>query len=130
MTKIDRDIQMKIQLEISQALRAIADKYGLEAPVVDLRRATGGSFVRLMKLDMAVKSNDVPVIKLKTEYKMGDTPLERALLRIGVTKTINSKGEQIVDYKPSRPKYPFVFQGPKGGRWKATEADIKARFAA
>lgn len=128
MTKIDRDIQMKIQLEISQALRAIADKYGLEAPVVDLRRSTGGSFVRLMKLDMPVKA-DVPAMKLKVKPFIGDTPLERALKAIGVTKTTNAKGERIVDYKPSRPKYPFVFQGPKGGRWKATEADIKARFA-
>jgi hypothetical protein len=122
---IDRNTQMKIQLEVSQALRAIAEKYGLETPVVDLRRSTSGSFVRLMKLDMEVKSN-TPAVKAA----LGDSSLERALKQIGVSKIVNSKGERIVDFKPSRPKYPFVFVGPKGGRWKASAADIKARFAA
>ncbi len=122
---IDRNTQMKIQLEVSQALRVIAEKYGLETPVVDLRRSTSGSFVRLMKLDMEVKSN-TPAVKAS----LGDSSLERALKAIGVTKIVNSKGERIVDFKPNRPKYPFVFQGPKGGRWKASAADIKVRFAA
>lgn len=129
MTKIDRTLQTKIQLDIFNALNEIATKYGLETPVVDLRRSTCGSFVRLMKLDMNVKTNDVPVMNLKTT-PMGDGPLERALFRIGVTQLTNSKGERIVDYKPNRWKYPFVFQGPKGGRWKATESEIRVRFAA
>ena len=130
MTNIDRTIMTQIQADLVKAFAEVAAKYGLEQPSVDLRRDRAGTFVRLMKLDMNVKTSDIPVIKLKTDHKMGDTPLERALARIGVTKLTNSKGERIVDYKPSRPKYPFVFQGPKGGRWKATEASIKARFAA
>jgi hypothetical protein len=130
MTKIDRTLQNKIQADLVKAFAEVAAKYGLEQPSVDLRRDRAGTFVRLMKLDMNVKTNDIPVINLKTDSKVGGTPLERALARIGVTKMTNSKGERIVDYKPSRPKYPFVFEGPKGGRWKATEANIKARFAA
>lgn len=126
MTKIDRTLQSKIQADLVKAFAEVAAKYGLEQPSVDLRRDRAGTFVRLMKLDMNVKTNDTPVTKLK----MGDTPLERALARIGVTKMTNAKGDRIVDYKPNRPKYPFVFEGPKGGRWKATEASIKARFAA
>ncbi len=125
MTNIDRTIMTQIQTDLVKAFAEVAAKYGLEQPSVDLRRDRAGTFVRLMKLDMNVKTSDIPVIKLK----MGDTPLERALARIGVTKLTNSKGERIVDYKPSRPKYPFVFQGPKGGRWKGSEAQIKARFA-
>lgn len=125
--KIDRNAQLQIQLDIAKALRAVADKYGLEMDPIDVRRSTSGDFLRVMKLDMRVKA---PVVKgAKSAPALGNTPLDAALKRLGITKKVNSKGQMIVDYKPSRPKYPFVVQGPKGGRWKYDEASVKLLFA-
>ena len=127
--KFDRVTLLKVQSEIDQALRAIAEKYGSEIEgFVDVRRSTDGNFIRIMKTDIRVKSVAVPAMVLKTAQIGGDSALERALKRIGVTKMTNAKGERIVDYKPNRPKYPFVFEGARGGRWKASEQDIKIRF--
>jgi len=132
MTKIDNALRNQIQNDVVAALAAVAEKYGLERPMVDVRRASNGTFVRLMKLDMHVKApviTGVKVTELPVTATSGDATLMRALARIGVNSTTNRKGETVLAYKPNRPKYPFVFQGPKGGRWKATEADIRARFA-
>lgn len=130
MIKIDNARQAAIAADIRKALSDVAEKWGLEKPVVDLRRSTSGSFVRLMKLDMAVVDPNAkaPVAEATGFGEGVSRELAQALARIGVTKVTNAKGERIVEYKPNRRSYPFVFQGPKGGRWKGSVEEIRARF--
>lgn len=132
---MDRNKARLIAAEIRAALAVIAEKHGLEAPQVDLRPARDGSFCRLMKLDMMEKSSFVsrevvPPVGASTAATItGAAPaLARALQAIGVARLTNSKGDEILEYKPSRPKYPFTYRGCKGGLWRASAADIQKRF--
>jgi hypothetical protein len=43
-------------------------------------------------------------------------------------KLVNAKGQALVGYKASRPKYPFSMTGPEGGSYKCSEAQAKAMF--
>ena len=133
MTTVTRDTLAKMQNDIRLALSEVAKKYGLEAPIVDLRRNTTGSMVRLMKLDMNVATELSKAMAAESAAAFGstvDVKLAAVLKEMGITKLTNRKGETITAYKPNRYKYPFVFRGPKGGLWKASESEILARFAA
>lgn len=55
--------------------------------------------------------------------------LDAALKREGIeSKTGN--GYTVVDYHPRKRKYPFIVEGPKGGRWKMTASQVKQRLGA
>lgn len=128
---IDRNKLSKIEAEIVAALSEVSAKYGLVLPAVDLRRARNGTFCRLMKMDFVVSSNVAapPALIPSTGTNAPQPALVAAMKRLGITKTINAKGEQLIAYKPSRRVYPFTTQGPRGGRWKATEAAVLRMFA-
>ncbi len=57
-----------------------------------------------------------------------DPILAAAMRRDGITRLTNSKGDTITGYKPSRPSYPYSYTGARGGRWKASPEQIKAKF--
>lgn len=130
---IDRNKCTEIAADIRKALADVAAKHGLDAPSVDLRRSTSGSFVRLMKLDMSVKmpaSNSSSKPMAPTGYPEGTDPaLVRACARLGIKSLTNSKGDRLIAYKSSRPKYPFTYEGPRGGRWKTSEMEARIRWA-
>lgn len=127
---IDRSKLSKIEADIVAALSQVAANHGLISPVIDLRRANTGTFCRLMRLDFVVANpaTTEPAPFIKSSTGVVSTQLAAAMKRLGITKTTNSKGETLVDFKSSRPKYPFTFTGPRGGRWKDSEARIAARF--
>lgn len=132
MKNIDREAMVLIQSDLRDAIAAVARKHGLSTPTIDLRRDRAGSFVRLMKFDMRVMdaAAKAEVVNATKSFSTDVSPdLARALKKIGVTKTTNSKGQRIVAYKSNRPKYPFVYQGPKGGRWKGSAEDMIALFS-
>lgn len=127
-----REKNRAMSADLQAAINQICDKYGLERTPITLKYARDGSFFRISRVDIAAKNMaqaETSVPKMKLPQGEIDAAMARALARLGVTKVVNSKGEKIVAYKPNRPKYPFVFEGPRGGKWKATEADIKRMFA-
>ena len=131
MTKIDNTKRQEIQHDLDEAIKAIAAKHGLDMNQVEIRRASDGSFIRLMKTDLYVKSVATPMIGegKNQPATSGNRSLDRGMAIYGITKTTNRNGETLVDYKPNRPKYPFVYEGPRGGRWKISGASAKLKFA-
>lgn len=120
-SKQDRAV---IERDLQAAIAAVCAKHNLSAPKIDLRRATTGSFVRIMKVDLF--STDLAgkaVAAVRGVRNIEDIAKEHGLC------LVNRKGDRLVDYVPSRPKYPFVYESAGGTRWKAALVQVKDRFA-
>lgn len=68
-------------------------------------------------------------VKVETEggAAVKDALLEAAMRRHGVrSKTAN--GYTLVDFHPNKPKYPFIYTGPQGGRYKTSPEGARQRF--
>ena len=46
----------------------------------------------------------------------------------GIACNVNAKGDRIIDFVPTRPKYPYVYQSAGGTRWKQSIQQAKERF--
>lgn len=124
---INRTINDQIARDITEALAAVAEKHGLATPSVDLRFARDGSFCRLMKMDLYV-ATQVP--STPTVAATGDIPIDvqSGMAIYKIKSNVNIKGEKLVAYKPNRYKYPFVMEGPRGGRWKLSSVEAQRKF--
>jgi hypothetical protein len=74
---------------------------------------------------------DEATIKVKAKLKgvttTTDRVFERKVAEYGL-KLVGQKGEQLVGYKSSRPKYPFSYKTVCGAQYKCTVDQAKAIF--
>lgn len=119
--------------DLDNAINEVLIKHGMIRVQADVRKYRGdtGRF-RLMATDFQVTSVDAQLVhnfqKQISVTPSEDPVLKAAMERFGIASTTNSKGDRLIAYKPSRPKYPFVYQGMRGGRWKDSVEGIRARF--
>jgi Mg-chelatase subunit ChlI len=123
---ISKQDQTKIQKELQAAIAEVCARHNLTAPTIDLRRATTGTFVRMMKTDIFTK--DIAGQALQAFRAPAKAKIEDIAEQYGLC-LVNRKGDRLVDYVPSRPKYPFVYESAGGTRWKAALIQVKDRFA-
>lgn len=123
---ISKQDQAKIQKELQAAIAEVCARHNLEAPTLDVRRATTGTFVRIMKVDIFTK--DIAGQAMQAFRAPAKAPIEQIAEQYGLA-LVNRKGDRLVDYVPSRPKYPFVYESAGGTRWKAALVQVQQRFA-
>lgn len=63
----------------------------------------------------------------QTEFMARATKAYENSFRIpnGTVFTVGGTRYTLCDYKPSRKKWPYVGQGPQGGKWKFTEQQVR-----
>jgi len=64
----------------------------------------------------------------KKNKQVNDLPRFAKIHGIDPTKT-GAKGEKLIEYHTSKPKYPFIYETVRGARYKATPAQAKRIFA-
>ena len=111
-SKFDRPNVKIIHAEINSALSIIAKKYGLSLSTGTLSFSDDKFTVRITGLSVCSKKED--------GYSTHPTSL------IG-NQFMSSNGIKfkIIDYKPSRPKYPIVAENTSGTRYKFTLDAVK-----
>lgn len=118
----------EIAKEIEAALKAIGAKHGFEVPAVDLRRARGDGFARLMKADFYPKSTQKTATS-SVKPASNDFKINMGMKAYGIEKTANNKGDTLVGYNSNCPKYCFTYRSARGTMWKITPDQAKRRFA-
>jgi hypothetical protein len=147
MTKIsnfDRSVDYSaIRREVKAALALVEEKYGIACSrdrITFCGSEARGKLTMKPKMyqgtlkslsDMGIPSNTRPnpgpITPLNTVT--GSSQFQRAanVYNLDVTK-MGPKGERLVDYKPSRYKYPFTYETVRGTRYKAGVTEIQRMF--
>ena len=76
-------------------------------------------------------STDTVTIKVEGKLAGAVTKVDKtfeAKVKEHGLKMVGAKGQQLVGYKASRPKYPFSYKTIRGTGYKATVAQAKAIF--
>lgn len=127
-TKLDRPAVRKLQAEAEAALAAVAAKYGM------LLNQGGGRFSddRLaVKFEFAVAA-DAPAGTPAADMRAPADFARKAMLAglpedcFGKTFRCGNAVYTVTGINLSRPKYPVEGEGPQGGRYKFTLAQVKA----
>ncbi len=128
----DAKFTRTVQAEIQAAVDAVLKKNGLrfkDAGAIDVRRARDGSFGRIMKFDL---EPGTAVVITAATFGSGalkkNSTLESAMEHYGIANKTNAKGDMLMSYHHSRPKYPFVYRSARGAMWKQTAEQAKRRF--
>lgn len=139
----DRANTAQFTAELNAAIKAVADRHGLNVPALDVRRSRDGNFVRIMKMDVyaagknafspyentfkALGMNDQEIAKASGTF---GTDLDSMMARYGIRAKTNKKGDTLTGYNPRAPKYPFNYTSPNGTPWRITVEQAKKRFGA
>ncbi len=129
MQQFDNSVDFKaIRRDVEAALRAVEEKHGVSFGWGSIRynaqEARG-------KLTMTPKGavNSVVTQALNTIGTPGNTALQRAAKQFNLdTARRGPKGETLVDYVPSRYKYPMTYQTVRGTRYKCDIEAAKRMF--
>ena len=138
LASFNKPVIRALRSEIERALKTVADKHGISLSLGTIR-FSAGEFRG--KLTARTYTTTASGINLFTKNNMspngfyggapGNSMLENALERFGMPKTVRrfeafGTVYTLVDAKLSRPKYPFIAQGPRGGRYKFSSSTVKA----
>lgn len=120
---------------IQKAYNEVSALLGLEIVRPDIRRYRGDEGIRFMAQDMKPKDHGNFMLTPVSETAASNIPavelpaaLARGMAMYGIRICKNAKGDQLVDFHPTRPKYPFTYQSAGGTRWKITPEQARARF--
>lgn len=102
----------------------------LEQEILKRRQKSVDLMIDIWEGEAVVKTEEVmsfaPVGRAVAPYH--GTDVEGAIKHYGIRSAVNGKGDRITAYKPSRPKYPFVYTSARGTLWKESVEMAKARF--
>lgn len=125
-TAFDRSTVRILRKELEDAVEAVAQRYGLTVEHQNTVRFTSNRFKvgfticagrssKAVDQGVSSKENEVNNFARLMGIK---TPVYYKRILLGGRKYM------VVDVEPSRPKYPFIIQGSRGGRYKASVEDI------
>lgn len=117
MTNFDRAQIAQIRADLEQALKAVEAKHGINVKVGKISYDDTDFRCKLIASKATKGSADFTVGDLtrSTNAALDAKLREMNLQRRGTGRFANYR---LVDYKPSRPKFPFIIEGPQGGRYK------------
>lgn len=98
---------------------AVLAKYGVSA---NLAFEVGNMKFSDAEVEIKVKAT-VKGAKTRT-----DTMLEMYAKMSGITNLTNAKGDRLIEFRTRSPKYPFVYEGADGRRYKCSETQAKMLF--
>lgn len=129
---IDRQRFTTISADINAAVNEVLAKHKLPATQLDIRRGSDGSFFRICKTD---------VFEVPDQLAQGfadlaaavptpgiDAGLAAAMRRDGIASDRTPAGDRLIGYKASRPSYPYTYVGVRGGKWRCSREQARARF--
>lgn len=126
-TKFERSNLKTINAEMRAALKAVADKHGLDIDLGTLRFRDTSFTVKITgnvvdtESTSAADSEPAPTRSIAIDLK-------NAMTVYKIRAEVNAKGDRLISYHPNRPKYPFVFESIRGARWKASVEQAQDRF--
>lgn len=123
---ITRALHREIQKDLQEAIDKVMKKHGLGCEPIATR--FNSTTLRISKVDFHPAVEETATKKTTAAPAGVSATLAQGMKKYKLTRTTNMKGEKLVDYKASRPKYPFTFEGPRGGRWKLSALDAQVRF--
>lgn len=113
---MDRNTAQKLRIE----LNSVFDKYRIAGFDVEVGNCTYGSVEATFKVTIREQGAKSP----------GQALAERKAKDFGL-KLVNAAGDEIVDYKPRSPKYPWIVKRASDGKqYKYPTSMIKAAFGA
>lgn len=101
-------------------MQAVLDKYGAQSNVAF---EVGNMKFSEAEVDIKVSA------KVKGATTRTDKMLQMYAEMAGITSFTNSRGDKLIGYKAANRKYPFVYQGVDGRRYKCDERQAKMLFA-
>lgn len=119
-TNFDRTNLKQLRKDMDAAIAAVAKQHGIDMSIGTIRFSGD-------KATMKIEANTVVAIATASTGEVV-TRMEKVAADFGIRSVTNAKGDRLVDYKASRPKYPFVYESAGGVRWKATVEQAIARF--
>ena len=119
-TNFDRTNLKQLRKDMDAAIAAVAKQHGIDMQIGTIRFSGD-------KATMKIEANTV-VTTASVSTGEVVTRMERVAADFGIRSVTNAKGDKLIDYKASRPKYPFVYESAGGVRWKATVEQAIARF--
>lgn len=127
-----RTVAKAIHSDITEALKEIAAKYGLESTGSKVTW-TDSDFKVSAKFNILDPSTGSKQITSTMAHQAKILLINAGMEEVPETvigKEVYIRGigfSKIVDVKPNRPKYPFVVECPKG-RYKVSAMDVKDGF--
>lgn len=121
-TNFDRTNLKQLRKDMDAAIAAVAKQHGIDMQIGTIRFSGD-------KATMKIEANTVvSVATTPTGETVTSSRMEKIAENFGIRSVTNSKGDRLIDYKASRPKYPFVYESTGGVRWKATVEQARLRF--
>lgn len=126
MTTFTKTNLRDIRKDLNEALKIVEQKHGITLSIGNIR-FTESTF----RCKIEAQANSTAVIA-ESSGVASSTALAAVMERMGLQHFGAGRfsNYKLVDYKPSRPKYPFVIEGPQGGRYKLGRAEALAHFRA
>jgi hypothetical protein len=129
MKKFDHDNLKILRRDLNAALAEVALKHGITLELGTMRFSSDSVSCRLTAGTLLSTGTDSKIVgQTNTTPAPMTTALKQGMAIHGIANTTNSKGDQLLDFKPSAPKYCFIYCGPKGGRWRATAEQMRLKF--
>lgn len=130
-TAFDRSNLREIRTDIEAALAAVEQKHGIRLNMGNIRFDAGMFRAKLEaqvlghQIDTMTIPGSAPAVTgglaAELERMHGPGAAQAKYYVAGSTTPVT-----FVDYKPGRPKYPFVYMTVRGTRYKCGEATVRA----
>lgn len=141
LASFNKPVIRALRSEIERALSTVADRHGISLSLGTIRfsagefrgKVTGRTFTTTASgINLFTAKNPSPNgLYSGSPHLTANSVLENALDYFGLPKTarrfeVHGSMYTLTSAKLSRPKYPFIGQGPRGGRYRFTVAQVKS----
>jgi len=117
---------IQISQQLNAAVNAVLKEHGLPVIQLGVQRYSDGSGIRINKADIMLPAT--ATASMMTVASTASPALQRAMDLYNIASNRNVNGDELLDYKPNRPSYPFTYVGKRGGKWRCSVEQARARF--
>jgi hypothetical protein len=128
--QINKESIRAFRAEYAQVVAALEAKHGVKIALGNIR-FTADEFRGKITVSNRVQSapiNLTPQAYGNMDSVPTDPILSQAMVRHGITRRTNAKGDVLTGYRPSRPKFCFEYKSVRGKVWLTSADGAKQRF--
>lgn len=118
-TQMTRSLAKELHIKLNATMAQFAKENGL---TFVQGRASYGTDNFAMKVELKTSSESSTGVETRADRLAGG--LEEMAKIFNLSLDRNVAGKKLVGYNPKGRTYPWVFEGPQGGRWKATHDQV------